>query len=163
MAVESKSESIQPTVEQSGRITRRDVLKLSLGLSGLMVIQGLRRFMSYESAPPMVTQAVLDDPALYPVGSLNAVPEIRAWLGRDAAGFYAFSGICTHLGCLIRQEEAQLTCPCHGSRFAPDGSVLQGPAAQSLRHVEVSLSADNRLVIDTQVTVPAHQRLEPPV
>jgi Rieske Fe-S protein len=31
--------------------------------------------------------------------------------------------------------EKSLDCPCHGSRFAPDGVVLNGPAAKALeRH-----------------------------
>lgn len=159
---ESTPETSLPAGQGNARITRRDILKISLGLSGLVVFQGLRRFLGYESAPPVVTRATLEEPVMYLVGSLNPVPEIHAWLGRDAAGFYAISGVCTHLGCLVRREDDQLACPCHGSRFAPDGSVVQGPAVQPLHHVDVSLSTDNRLVVDTQVTVPSQQRLAIP-
>lgn len=40
------------------------------------------------------------------------------------------SAACTHLGCHLHWNsfEACWDCPCHGSHFAPDGSVLNGPA-----------------------------------
>jgi glycine/D-amino acid oxidase-like deaminating enzyme len=41
---------------------------------------------------------------------------------------------CTHQGCVLRRDEALGTwdCACHGSRFADDGEVLQGPANRRL-------------------------------
>lgn len=54
---------------------------------------------------------------------------------RDASGvLHSLSARCTHMGCLVAYNEAEQTweCPCHGSRFAPDGTVLQGPATDPL-------------------------------
>jgi Rieske Fe-S protein len=44
------------------------------------------------------------------------------------------SATCTHMGCVIHWNpfEKCWDCPCHGSHFAPDGQVLNGPALQPL-------------------------------
>lgn len=52
----------------------------------------------------------------------------------------ALSAVCTHLGCLVSFNPAERSwdCPCHGSRFACDGSVLEGPAVDDLAARELS-------------------------
>ncbi|MGR4877916.1 FAD-dependent oxidoreductase [Streptomyces sp. LARHCF249] len=52
----------------------------------------------------------------------------------DQGELHAVSAVCTHMGCLVAFNNAERTweCPCHGSRFAIDGEVLQGPALQPL-------------------------------
>ncbi len=43
--------------------------------------------------------------------------------------------ICTHVGGTLKWNDAERSwdCPLHGSRFAPDGQVLEGPATKPLR------------------------------
>ena|SRR5215831_89931 len=72
--------------------------------------------------------------------------------GDNAAGDLAFGGFavkddqgkvrvlainCSHLGCSIalNQAEQSFDCPCHGSRFHLDGTVLRGPAAAPLSNL----------------------------
>jgi nitrite reductase/ring-hydroxylating ferredoxin subunit len=47
------------------------------------------------------------------------------------------SPVCPHLGGIVRWNDADQAweCPLHGSRFAPDGTVLEGPATSGLTTV----------------------------
>jgi len=60
---------------------------------------------------------------------------------RDRGGrLFTVSPVCTHMKCRVSWNalETSWDCPCHGSRFAPDGSVLEGPALQPLEPVSFS-------------------------
>ncbi len=140
---------------------RRTILKVGLAASGLLILDGLRRFLTFQEPPAKPVQVVLEKPEAYTLGSVVAVPEGGFWLLRDATGFYAISRTCPHLGCQVRQEETAFACPCHGSRFAADGAVVNGPADRPLLQIQVSQSGDDRLVVDTSLTVPLGTRLRP--
>lgn len=45
-----------------------------------------------------------------------------------------FSAVCPHMRCIVRWNNVQKSfdCPCHGSRFDTDGSVIEGPSLQCL-------------------------------
>ncbi|WP_100331074.1 FAD-dependent oxidoreductase [Bacillus xiapuensis] len=66
------------------------------------------------------------------------------WEGKRAGAFKEEDGTvhivdttCTHLGCECEWNEAERTwdCPCHGSRFAVTGEVVEGPAIEPLRKI----------------------------
>ena len=66
---------------------------------------------------------------------------------KDGSNVYALSTVCTHLGCIVKATDAGFDCPCHGSKFARDGSVLKGPAPKGLSWLEVKhLGGDNFLI-----------------
>ncbi|MEJ5340525.1 MAG: ubiquinol-cytochrome c reductase iron-sulfur subunit [Thermogutta sp.] len=73
-------------------------------------------------------------------------------LFRDSEGVYAISLVCTHLGCIVKPSPNGFECPCHGSRFAPDGHVIGGPAPKPLPWLAVSLEG-NEVWVDGNVTV----------
>ena len=55
-----------------------------------------------------------------------------------------FSAICTHQGCTVQPDGAQLKCPCHGSVFnALTGAVEQGPAPSPLPSIPVKVEGTN--------------------
>jgi glycine/D-amino acid oxidase-like deaminating enzyme/nitrite reductase/ring-hydroxylating ferredoxin subunit len=77
-------------------------------------------------------------------GEVGTVEEIKPGMGavihrgsskiavsRDDTGrLHQCSAVCTHLGCIVSWNSTERTwdCPCHGSRFTPDGKLLNGPA-----------------------------------
>ena len=93
---------------------------------------------------------LLDRLAPAQAGSADDVPPgearvVRRGLGKagayrdDQGRLHVVSLRCTHLGCLLRFNEAERSwdCPCHGSRFDVDGAVLEGPAVEPLDHHEI--------------------------
>jgi cytochrome b6-f complex iron-sulfur subunit len=105
--------------------------------------------------------AIADFPALRDVGGAIAgrpdgfpTPLIvsRLTSAMDASALGALSAICTHLGCTVLPlPGAQLLCPCHGSTFALDGTVTNGPATIALGRYGVSF--DGITVVVSTVAV----------
>jgi cytochrome b6-f complex iron-sulfur subunit len=59
--------------------------------------------------------------------------EVR--LGGKPVYLSAFTRICTHLGCQPALPDVKThlqVCPCHGSTYSADGTVVKGPAKRSL-------------------------------
>lgn len=54
---------------------------------------------------------------------------------RDGHGKLSIvSAVCPHMGCVVHWNgiEKSWDCPCHGSRFAVDGTLLEGPSQSNL-------------------------------
>jgi glycine/D-amino acid oxidase-like deaminating enzyme/nitrite reductase/ring-hydroxylating ferredoxin subunit len=90
-------------------------------------------------------------------GELNSLDELRPGSGaivrnrlqkiaayRDEEGvLHLHSAKCTHLGCLVHWNSLEhcWDCPCHGSHFAADGTVLNAPALSPLDPVDATTIA----------------------
>ena len=69
-------------------------------------------------------------------------------LFRDRDGVYAISAVCTHLGCIVKPTDHGFDCPCHGSKFRLDGSVVSGPAPKPLPWIAVSDAGGGAVMVD---------------
>lgn len=104
------------------------------------------------SSPSRKFKATL--PENLPEGTAFVPPGRSVALFRDKEGVYAISTICTHLGCIVKPSATGFDCPCHGSRFAPDGKVVKGPAPAPLGWRKVSVDGAV-CTVDEEQSVPA--------
>ena len=132
-------------------ISRRDFLKLSarglLGLSGILGIGGLIRFLSFEPDPPPPQRFDVGLGSNYPLGSRTVLQTIPAILIHSDNGFSALSLTCPHLGCTVEAKPDEFVCHCHGSRYNKDGGLLEGPATKGLKPLRVETTPDGKLII----------------
>jgi 3-phenylpropionate/trans-cinnamate dioxygenase ferredoxin reductase subunit len=73
-------------------------------------------------------------------GDVFQVDGEKLAVSRDQQGeLRAVSPVCTHLGCIVEwnRDKGTWDCPCHGSRYKPDGSVINGPAKRPLEQKPV--------------------------
>lgn len=73
-------------------------------------------------------------------GGIVTTGDHKVAVYRDEAGVVvALSAKCTHMGCTVKWNPAERTwdCPCHGSRYAPTGEVVNGPAERALAKTDL--------------------------
>ena len=122
-----------------------DVQLVVVGNKGMA---GVRRFLG--SVPNKVAHEVPSDVLIVKTvdrsvddldaghGGLVSVDGRQLAVYRDDEGnTYELSPRCTHMGCTVDWNDSARTwdCPCHGSRFALDGSVVHGPASEPLERI----------------------------
>ena len=140
------------------RLTRRRALTLTsvFGLLGAGLVAGLSNLLFFR---PRVTYGEpsrfrVGKPEAFPLGARLPLSRQRCTVIRTESGMAAISNTCTHLGCVVATTEVGFDCPCHGSRFDPDGTVLGGPAPRPLTWFRLSLSPSGEVEVDTAEAVP---------
>lgn len=128
-------------------LTRRTVVVGAGALGAGLVVAGCATedTGTGEAAPRTSTAGTVLGPAAeVPVGSAKIYGTQGIVVTQATGGsFAAFSTVCPHQGCAVAAVEgATIVCPCHGSRFALDGSVEQGPATSPLSSRGVSVAND---------------------
>jgi cytochrome b6-f complex iron-sulfur subunit len=133
--------------------SRRDFFGLTLG----WLAAGFAVAASSVAAVKFLTPNVLYEPSLrfkagrpgdYADGSVTFLEDERVFIVRRGNTYRCLSAICTHLGCTVNRTAKGYHCPCHGSVFNNQGKVLGGPAPRPLEWFLVTLSKDNRLLVD---------------
>ena len=78
-----------------------------------------------------------------PVGKAKEITlgKKPAFVVRLEDGYKVFSGVCTHLGCIVRWEEekSRFYCPCHQGIFDKSGKVTDGPPPRPLDEYRVEI------------------------
>ncbi|NJP12079.1 MAG: Rieske 2Fe-2S domain-containing protein [Leptolyngbyaceae cyanobacterium RU_5_1] len=61
---------------------------------------------------------------------------------------FAVSPTCTHQGCIVewKADQKAFVCPCHGSKFSPNGQLLAAPATRPLRSFSAKIQGNSVLV-----------------
>ena len=137
---------------------RRDFLGLaavwSTAAALLFAALGIARLPRAAVLPSPSKKFKVTLPEALALGSAYVPPGRSVAIIRDAQGLFAISTVCTHLGCIVKQAEDGFHCPCHGSRFAPDGSEVRGPAPKPLAWLAVTPAGGTTFIVDEGKVVP---------
>ena len=139
-------------------VSRRDFLGLSAFGAAIMAslgaLAGSLRFVKADVYSEESKQFKIGKIENFPIGSTKKFDDKNVFIFSDENGLYAISAICTHLGCIVAPEEWGFQCPCHGSQYNPDGSVIGGPAPRPLEWFEIKQEVDGTLFVDGAKAVP---------
>lgn len=134
-----------PPPDDAG-LRRREVLAIGAAAGAGIVASCLPvvRYLSPNATLGGSNAAEVPADRLAPWEAIPLVVAARpAYLLRTASEYVAVGSRCTHLACIVKWQRSRRNffCPCHGARFAPDGSVLSGPAPTPLPRLRVTETA----------------------
>ncbi|GAB2509427.1 hypothetical protein GCM10027167_08670 [Nocardia heshunensis] len=114
-----------------------------------------------EPGPAPLSGTVLAGTSQVPVGG-GVILGDTVVTQPNAGSFLAFSTVCPHQGCAVNAiSGGVISCPCHGSQFALDGSLVHGPATRGLAQREVNVR-DGQLIAGPAPAPPVAPAAEQP-
>ena len=145
--------------DTSRGLTRRDALRSAAALCGVGLLAA-GAAQAEAASPAAAGISLLPDgrvkvspakvPALKRIGGKVVLPNIKgapaALVRTGQSSYVALNLRCPHAGATVSPTSTGFTCPSHGSRFAPDGDVTQGPAARDLAPLRVTRSGRDLIV-----------------
>jgi cytochrome b6-f complex iron-sulfur subunit len=114
------------------------------GSGGATLAFAFPRFKAGEFGGRFVAGKVED----FEDGSVTTIRDGKFFLVRQGDEFKALYQVCTHLGCLVRQADDGFSCPCHGTKYAQDGTLTASPAARDMDEFAVEV-VDSYVIVDT--------------
>jgi cytochrome b6-f complex iron-sulfur subunit len=144
---------MNPPPQDDNGVSRRGFFQLTLGwIAGSFAAAATAAAIARFLVPNVVFEPgqrfKAGSPDDYPDGSITFLEDERVFLVRRGNSFRCLSAVCTHLGCTVNRAGRGYHCPCHGSVFNEEGAVESGPAPRALTWFLVTLSKDNRLLVD---------------
>jgi len=135
---------------RSARLSRRSVLIGTAAVAGVGVLAACSPSGGSPSGttpPPGGSTgglvALADVPVGGAVSATDAAGDPVIIAQPEAGTVVGFSAICTHMGCTVAPDGAQLKCPCHGSVYdAATGANVSGPAPRPLNAFNVKVDGD---------------------
>jgi Rieske Fe-S protein len=137
------------------KISRRSFL----GTSALVVLPAICGGCTDDTPPPVSLPAVTNNTIVLPFADFSALTKTGGSIVGQAKGYAnpivvarvrddsisALDAICTHMRCTVSYNalNVELDCPCHGSTYEVDGTVIGGPAPRPLRVFTVTFDATN--------------------
>ncbi len=128
---------VQPAA--SRRVVLKKICAWSVTGTLLALLYPLIRFTRYRVTPKPRRITI---PGPLPLSGYHTEKDFI--LFANQTGAHAVSRICTHLGCRLNylEDRQYMECPCHQSRFSPQGERLVGPAQKNLPVYGVEVRTD---------------------
>lgn len=140
-------------------LNRRDFF-VRLGLGSLGIAAAGTATFAYQFLSPNVLyepSPIINAgrPESYAMDSVTLDVNSGIYIIHAKEGFFSVSAVCTHLGCLTawKPDLGIIACPCHGSKFTPEGEKIEGPAPKPLPWKRMWINDDGDLMVDRSLDI----------